>query len=49
MSFGKEDITGSNGKTKLSQDLLKGMNDKLDELKEFPGIEGVYYTSFVVQ
>jgi hypothetical protein len=25
------------------------MNAKLESLKEFPGIEGVYFTSFVVQ
>ncbi len=47
--FTEEDINGSDGKNKLSKELLKGMNLKLDELKEFPGIEGVYFTSFVVQ
>ena len=47
--FTEEDINGSNGKNKLSEELLKGMNAKLDQLKEFPGIEGVYFTSFVVQ
>ena len=47
--FTVEDIAGSEGKNKLAQILLKGMNKKLDELKEFPGIEGVYFTSFVVQ
>ena len=47
--FTVEDISGSEGKNKLAQVLLKGMNKKLDELKEFPGIEGVYFTSFVVQ
>ena len=47
--FTVEDIAGSEGKNKLAKDLLDGMNKKLDELKEFPGIEGVYFTSFVVQ
>ena len=47
--FTEEDIAGSEGKNKLAKDLLDGMNKKLDELKEFPGIEGVYFTSFVVQ
>ena len=47
--FTVEDIAGSEGKNKLADVLLKGMNKKLDELKEFPGIEGVYFTSFVVQ
>ncbi len=47
--FGEQDITGSDGKGKLAKQLLESMNKKLDELKEFPGIEGVYFTSFVVQ
>ncbi len=47
--FTEEDIVGSNGKDKLAESLLVAMNKKLDQLKEFPGIEGVYFTSFVVQ
>ncbi len=47
--FTQEDISGSDGKGKLSQELLKALNKKLDELKEFPGIESVYFTSFVIQ
>ena len=47
--FTEEDISGSNGKDKLADSLLVAMNKKLDQLKEFPGIEGVYFTSFVVQ
>ena len=47
--FTEGDISGSNGKDKLADSLLVAMNKKLDQLKEFPGIEGVYFTSFVVQ
>ena len=47
--FTEEDIAGSTGKDKLAESLLASMNKKLDQLKEFPGIEGVYFTSFVVQ
>ena len=47
--FTEDDISGSDGKTKLSDRLLKEMNLKLETLKEFPGIEGVYFTSFVIQ
>ncbi len=47
--FSEESISGSEGKNALSEKLLKEMNSKLESLKEFPGIEGVYFTSFVVQ
>ena len=47
--FSEEEISGSDGKNSLSEKLLKEMNAKLESLKEFPGIEGVYFTSFVVQ
>ena len=47
--FSEQDISGSEGKNVLSEKLLKEMNAKLDSLKEFPGIEGVYFTSFVIQ
>ena len=47
--FSEETISGSEGKNALSEKLLKEMNAKLESLKEFPGIEGVYFTSFVVQ
>ena len=47
--FSEEEISGSEGKNALSEKLLKEMNAKLESLKEFPGIEGVYFTSFVVQ
>ena len=39
--FTEEDISGSDGKKKLSKKLLKVLNAKLETLKEFPGIEDV--------
>ena len=47
--FTEEDIAGSDGKKKLSVKLLEVLNKKLDDLKEFPGIEDVYFTAFILQ
>jgi flagellar FliL protein len=47
--FTEEDISGSDGKKKLSKKLLKVLNLKLETLKEFPGIEDVYFTAFILQ
>jgi len=47
--FTEEDISGSDGKKKLSKKLLKVLNTKLETLKEFPGIEDVYFTAFILQ
>ena len=47
--FTEEDIAGSDGKKKLSTKLLEVLNKKLDSLKEFPGIEDVYFTAFILQ
>ena len=47
--FTEEDISGSDGKKKLSKKLLKVLNAKLEILKEFPGIEDVYFTAFILQ
>ena len=47
--FTEEDISGSEGKKKLSDKLMKVLNDKLKSLKEFPGIEDVYFTAFILQ
>ena len=44
--FSEEGISGSEGKDALSEKLLKEMNAKLESLKEFPGIEGVYFYKF---
>ena len=47
--FTEEDIAGSDGKKKLSDRLLIVLNAKLEMLKEFPGIEDVYFTAFILQ
>ena len=47
--FTEEDISGSEGKKKLSDKLMVVLNDKLKSLKEFPGIEDVYFTAFILQ
>ena len=47
--FSEEDISGSDGKKKLSDRLLVVLNEKLESLKEFPGIEDVYFTAFILQ
>jgi flagellar FliL protein len=47
--FTEEDISGSDGKKKLSDRLLTVLNAKLETLKEFPGIEDVYFTAFILQ
>jgi flagellar FliL protein len=47
--FTEEDIAGSDGKKKLSVKLKEVLNNKLDQLKEFPGIEDVYFTAFILQ
>jgi flagellar FliL protein len=47
--FTEEDISGSDGKKKLATKLLEVLNNKLNSLKEFPGIEDVYFTAFILQ
>ena len=47
--FTEEDISGSEGKKKLSQRLIEVLNKKLESLDEFPGIEDVYFTAFILQ
>ena len=47
--FTEEDISGSEGKKKLSERLIVVLNKKLESLDEFPGIEDVYFTAFNLQ
>ncbi len=47
--FTEEDISGSEGKKKLSERLIVVLNKKLESLDEFPGIEDVYFTAFILQ
>ena len=47
--FTEEDIAGSEGKKKLSERLIVVLNKKLESFDEFPGIEDVYFTAFILQ
>ncbi len=47
--FTEEDISGSEGKKNLSKRLIEVLNKKLESLNEFPGIEDVYFTAFILQ
>ncbi len=47
--FTEDGISGSDGKKKLSDKLLVVLNTKLETLNEFPGIEDVYFTAFILQ
>ena len=47
--FTEVDISGSDGKKKLSERLMVVLNKKLETLNEFPGIEDVYFTAFILQ
>ena len=47
--FTEDDISGSDGKKKLSERLMVVLNKKLETLDEFPGIEDVYFTAFILQ
>ena len=47
--FTEEEISGSGGKKKLSERLMVVLNKKLEALNEFPGIEDVYFTAFILQ
>ena len=47
--FTEEYISGSDGKKKLSERLMVVLNKKLETLDEFPGIEDVYFTAFILQ
>ena len=47
--FTEDDISGSDGKKKLSERLMVVLNKKLESFDEFPGIEDVYFTAFILQ
>ncbi len=47
--FTEEDISGSEGKKKLAERLIVVLNKKLESFDEFPGIEDVYFTAFILQ
>lgn len=47
--FGEDDIQGKEGRDRLAVNMRDVINAKLVELEGFGGIEGVHFTSFVLQ
>ena len=44
-----EEIEGKPGRDELADRIKDAMNIRLEELEGFGGVEGVYFTSFVLQ
>ena len=47
--FAVEEIEGKDGRDNLSDRIKDAINVKLEELEGFGGVEGVFFTSFVLQ
>ena len=47
--FAVEEIEGKTGRDNLSARIKEAINVKLEELEGFGGVEGVFFTSFVLQ
>jgi len=47
--YSEESIQGKEGRDNLSNRIKESINAKLEELEGFGGIEGVYFSSFVLQ
>ena len=47
--FSVEEIEGKEGRDNLSSNIQAAINTKLEELEGFGGVEGVFFTSFVLQ
>tara|TARA_B100001057_G_scaffold500011_1_gene612953 strand:+ start:575 stop:1150 length:576 start_codon:yes stop_codon:yes gene_type:complete len=47
--FSVEQIEGKSGRDDLADKIKDAMNERLEELEGFGGVEGVYFTSFVLQ
>ena len=47
--FSSEDISGRTGKQKLADALKTGINNVLEKVEGFGGVENVHFTSFVLQ
>ncbi len=47
--FAVEEIEGKDGRDDLSDRIKDAINVKLEELEGFGGVEGVFFTSFVLQ
>jgi flagellar FliL protein len=44
-----EDIEGKEGRDTLAENIRLALNKKLEDLEGFGGVEGVFFTSFVLQ
>ena len=47
--FSIEDVEGKPGRDALAKNIQVAMNKKLEDLEGFGGVEGVFFTSFVLQ
>ena len=47
--FSSEDISGRTGKQELAGALKNGINNVLEKVEGFGGVENVHFTSFVLQ
>ena len=47
--FSVEQIEGKTGRDELAEKIKDAMNARLEELEGFGGVEGVFFTSFVLQ
>ena len=47
--FSIEDVEGKPGRDALAQNIQVAINKKLEDLEGFGGVEGVFFTSFVLQ
>jgi len=48
-AYSIDDIDGKVGRDKLANSIKDAINVKLKELEGFGGVEGVHFTSFVLQ
>ena len=47
--FTVEQVEGKTGRDQLADGIKDAINARLEELEGFGGVEGVYFTSFVLQ
>jgi flagellar protein FliL len=47
--FTEEEVEGKDGRDAMADRMRDAMNVKLEELEGFGGIEGVHFTSFILQ
>jgi flagellar FliL protein len=47
--FTVEEVEGKMGRDNLADGIKNAINSRLEELEGFGGVEGVYFTAFVLQ